>query len=120
MFGVPILYTNNFSQLSIRASIVQGSYNMTDLHDLLDEIIGDYTAEGIALKATSDFPAYYTTQIQLLKYITSKYQIGLVWQHLSTGARLHYSDYSGSIFTDLFVNSEAVGFKYGLFLIGEN
>ncbi|NQV49454.1 MAG: hypothetical protein HQ507_03095 [Candidatus Marinimicrobia bacterium] len=112
VFGlVPILYANNFSQLSIRASIGQGSYKMTDLHDLLDEIIGDYAAEGIALEATSDFPAYYTTQIQLLKYITPKYQIGLVWQHRSTGARLHYSDYSGSILIDIFVNSEAAGFK---------
>ena len=94
---------------SIRTRAGYGGYGMNDLKEWHRDIENG----SLPIASTSTFPAYLNLQIQFVNHSPDK-QIGLgfVWDHVSTGGRLAYSDYSGELQADQFLNAESIGALY--------
>ena len=95
---------------SFRARVGYGSYDMSDLKLLHQDLMSIYN---VPIKATSAFPAYYNWQIQFMNHSRDGLNgLGFVWGHVSTGGRLAYSDYSGELRSDQLVRAENIGGMY--------
>lgn len=102
---------------SIRARIGQGWYDMSQLKTLHQDAIK--LSSPLVLRSTSTFPAYLNTQIQFVNHSADgRTGIGFVWDHVSTGGRLAYRDYSGELRSDQRLRAEGIGLLYeGIFPI---
>jgi len=81
---------------------------MDDLKYYLDEILNIYP-EGIEGKVVSSFPPFMTSSLRIGKEIMPSIWLGAGYTFTSTGGRANYTDYSGSISTDLRAGSHRVG-----------
>ncbi len=64
----------------------------------------------LPLRSTSTFPAFLNTQLQFVNHSPDgRTTIGFVWDHVSTGGRLAYSDYTGELRSDQRLRAESVG-----------
>lgn len=109
------LYNNVQSQTAGRV-FVQGNYNfftMTDLKNFQQELLTDLTDQGLDAKITDSYPAYYGLKAGLLvpvtKYPAKEILVGGFIDFSATGARIHYSDYSGEVIIDQKVNAVSLG-----------
>jgi len=96
IFFVLILFLNNwgFSQdLEIGIWTGIGSYQMGDLKQMQTQLIQEINIDG--LQKTESFPVFYNFG---LNYEYSNF--GVFFRYESTGARIAYSDFSGSYFYD--------------------
>jgi hypothetical protein len=60
-------------------------------------------------KIISSFPIYSTGSVRILKQLWPMVRIGAGYSFTATGGRSNYTDYSGSINTDILANSHRVG-----------
>lgn len=109
------LYNNVHSQSAGRV-FVQGNYNfftMTDLKNFQQELLTDLTDQGLDAKITDSYPGYYGLKAGLLipikRYPSKEILVGGFIDFAATGARIHYSDYSGEIKIDQKVNAVSLG-----------
>lgn len=103
--------------ISLRARLMYNYYNLDDLKDLQQEGLRQFKERGVGISAVESFPPYWGTQLQALYYITKsdsqKFTIGLFYDFASTGARTHYSDYSGEIKYDYRLRAYTLGIVTG-------
>jgi hypothetical protein len=105
LFGFAI---QSFSQqknvIALRSGY--GWYNMSDLRELQKQF---YTEVNIPLEITDDFPPYLIFELNY-RHEFKNFFVGGFAGYKSTGARLHYADYSG----ELFVNQELLAYSLGV------
>lgn len=79
---------------------------MDDMKYYQEYILGTYPVEG---KVVTSFPAYATLSISAVKQLLPVVQIGAGYAYTTTGGRTNYTDYSGSISTDILASSHRLG-----------
>lgn len=115
LISLVCFYNNAHSQTAGRV-FVQGNYNffsMTDLKNFQQELLTDLTDQGIDAKITDSYPGYYGLKAGLLvpvtKYPSKEILVGGFIDFSATGARIHYSDYSGEIKIDQKASAISLG-----------
>ena len=106
---------SSFGQTSASIRIKGGwnTYAMSDLKSLQMSVVGIYRSNGLATKAVEQFPPYFSLQGQIAASVPGtkigKTNLGLLFEILSTGGRVHYRDYSGEIRFDQLLSGFAIG-----------
>jgi len=82
----------------IGLSVGYGTYSMQDLKLLNKEMTKQQ--QDVKLQTTSNFPGFAIFSLYTLLPVTNSFQLGGNFCLSSTGSRLAYSDYSGSLHVD--------------------
>ncbi len=88
------LYSNEF-QASYK--IGYGSFGMSGLRKMQNDIAWSYHLENISVAVVDEFPDFYTHDFSVSMSINPTINLGISIGFLSSGGKLHYSDYSGEI-----------------------
>ncbi len=107
-----------FSQegIKIKYNFGFGSYSMSDVKSVQEQIFYGFRSEGIGVRITEEFPSYFNHQVSLEKRISSKIALGSFISYQSTGGRIHLKDYSGEITSDQIVSNLAIGAILDIYL----
>ena len=109
LFGILILTTIVFSQataqLALEFQSQYCSFDMGDLRKLQDDL---FTSPVPMTKVTS-FPSYFGFKGAAMYMLQNNIQLGLSYSYTSTGGRVQYKDYSGSITGDQLTNATSIG-----------
>jgi hypothetical protein len=92
--------------LGLGAGLGLSTSRMNDLKYIQEYILGTYPVEG---KIISSFPAYTTGSVRIVRQVHPMVRIGAGYAFTATGGRSNYSDYTGSINTDILANSHRLG-----------
>jgi hypothetical protein len=92
--------------LGIYASIGVATMRMDDMKYLLESIIETYPVEA---KVISSFPPYTASSFGFMKRIYPHLKLGAGYGFTTTGAKANYSDYSGSLTTEITAVSHRLG-----------
>lgn len=98
-----------FHRLTFSASIARAGYSMDQLRKQQDNFQAEIPFDA---KMVKDYPAYYNVKGKVEFHISDKHTVGSYVESMSTGARLTYSDYSGSFYLDQLVSATHVGGLY--------
>ena len=85
-----------------------GSFQLKDVKAIQDKVLNTMSIYGA--KSTEYFPNHYT-QSAAIGYILGQHHFGVNGTFLTTGGRVHVSDYSGEYKTDILLS----GYRLGLF-----
>ena len=91
-----------------------GQYNMKELKELQSTITSP-----VKLHSVNSFPPYFFFKGSILIDI-KKIMFGFSWGHYSTGARDHYSDYSGEISIKQLIHADVYSFPIYLKINNED
>ncbi len=108
LFFSNVLSQEKTTPYSVRWRIGYYSFSMNELQTLNDEFIQDYQSYKIGMHQTARFPAYLGFMAEFY-FNTAKTPYGFFVEHTSTGSRLTYSDYSGSLTLDQLVRRNSLG-----------
>ena len=92
-------------KVGIAFNVNYGNYNMNEIHQFQDELIESFPVKA---KKMSSFPAFVGYDGRLFLAI-KRMNVGIVGSFNSTGSRISYSDYSGSIAIDQLAKLKALG-----------
>ncbi len=96
--------------MQIRGQVGYNYYSMKSLKTLAQFQRSSYQTWGIDAKIVQEFPSTPGFQLQAAIPFREYSLAGLVWDYASTGARIHYADYSGYAKTDMVITRQAFGF----------
>jgi hypothetical protein len=85
------------AQPSVSFKMGGGTYLMTELKGLQDEVLESFP---VPMKKISSYPPYVTYEVGVATQTPGSFFWGIIYGYGSTGARMSYSDYSGSILYD--------------------
>ncbi len=108
LFSSGVLSQEKAKPYSVRWRIGYYSFSMKELQTLNDEFIQDYQSNKIGVHQTARFPAYVGFMAEFY-FNTAKTPYGFFVEHTSTGSRLTYDDYSGSLTLDQLVRRNSLG-----------
>ncbi len=91
--------------VEISGAVGVGSYRMSDLKDWQNLLV---IINALPLEKTESFPVFVNFSGSI-SYHRKNLGVGLIAFSESTGGRLAYSDFSGSLFSDQLLSSIAVG-----------
>jgi hypothetical protein len=118
--GIFLLFTlyAGAQDLAVGAGYGVSTTRMDDMKFIQEYILETYPLGG---KVISSFPTYTMGSFNVVKQLYPLVRIGAGYATAATGARSNYSDYSGSINTDISANSHRLGawLSYA-FLSGEH
>jgi hypothetical protein len=100
----------NAQELGVVASIGVAGMQMEDMKYLLKSIMDTYPVEA---RVISSFPPYTSSSFGVLKRIYPHLKAGARYGFTTSGAKANYSDYSGSLTT----NITAVSHRLGGFIV---
>lgn len=99
--GVPVATAQRYWQrVDVAVNFGYATFRMNDLKDLQNDQLTYFPVQGA--KITNSFPGYMNIGIDAVFY-DSTYFVGTMFGHTSTGGRINYTDYSGSITMDQLV-----------------
>jgi hypothetical protein len=101
--GTTVTYSQ---KVGIEAGFGLATTRMDDLKYLQEYILGRYPIQG---KVISSFPAYATESVGIVHQLFPTVRIGAGYAFTATGGRTNYTDYSGSINTDILASSHRIG-----------
>jgi len=101
--GTTVIYSQ---KVGIEAGFGLAATRMDDLKYLQEYILGRYPVQG---KVISSFPAYAMESVGIVHQLFPAVRIGAGYTYTATGGRTNYTDYSGSINTDILANSHRLG-----------
>jgi hypothetical protein len=98
------------ARFSVEPRVGFGTYSMPQMKQLQQEI-----RRGLAVpaKITEEFPAYFNHGLALYYHLNEQSRISLFFESGSTGGRITYSDYSGSLVYDQLLQYKAFGSLIG-------
>jgi len=99
------------AQLTVSGAAGIGTFKMDDLHSLQNQILSQFPVEG---KITSSFPSYLFYQGSVKWIFARNYVVGLSYEYGSTGGRVYYRDYSGTLYSDQRLHYYQVNVDFGL------
>jgi hypothetical protein len=105
------------AQWSAGLSVGMASARMDDMKYLLDYFLDRYPVEG---KIVSSFPSWGNGTIGVEKKILPNMRLGGQYSYASTGGRSNYSDYSGSISTNVVAASHRIGARFAYEFLGSD
>jgi len=82
------------------------SVRMDDMKYLQEHILSTYPVEG---KITSSFPPFTSLSLIVFKQFYEQIRIGGGYSFSTTGGKSSYTDYSGSLFTEMSATSHRLG-----------
>lgn len=88
---------------------------MDDMKYLMDVILESYPVEGAII---TSFPPNFSGSVDVFRQFYPHFRAGGGYTYTSTGSRANYTDYSGSISTDMLVISHRLGVSVNYSLIG--
>jgi hypothetical protein len=88
-----------WQRIDVALNVGYATFSMSDLKDLQNEQMSYLPLDG---KITNSFPGYLNFSVEGVFY-DSSYFVGTLIGHTSTGGRINYSDYSGSVTMDQLV-----------------
>lgn len=94
-----------WQRIDLSVNVGYATFKMDDLKAVQEEDLSYMPVEG---KITNSFPGYLNFGIDAVFY-DSTYFVGVLLGHTSTGGRVHYADYSGSITMDQLVKMDYNG-----------
>jgi hypothetical protein len=97
------------AQVEISFSTGYGYYAMPKMIALQNDLAKQFI---VRPKTTSSFPPYWYYAGTINAELTSNISIGLSFAYGSTGGRISYSDYSGSITADQLLNYTSIGVPF--------
>ncbi|MBF8965079.1 hypothetical protein I0P70_17660 [Pontibacter sp. FD36] len=103
------------SSFSVMPRIGYGTFSMQGLKTVQE---GFKYQNDLGLEVVEEFPAYYQFGLQFRYNISERYAGGIVLETGSTGGRVAYADYSGSIRADQLVSYKSAG-TFSEYLIRE-
>jgi hypothetical protein len=103
------------SDFSIKFTLEQQNYAMSDLKDLQTSISSAFMNNGIPLRPVHRFPDDRIVSAHLLRN-SAIGRIGLSYGYASTGGRVHYADRSGEFAIDQIISNHAIGLDLDLLL----
>lgn len=103
------------SSFSVTPRIGYGNFSMQGLKTVQEGLI---LQNNLGLEVVEEFPAYYQFGLQFRYNISARYAGGIALETGSTGGRVAYADYSGSIRADQLVSYKSVG-TFSEYLIQE-
>lgn len=100
------------SQITVKYSVGYGSYDMSDMKDLLSSTRSAILdiVPGLDISTTDNFPGYVTHTFDL-GYRIQKHEFGITGSYLNTAGKISYADYSGKISSEIKVS----GYRGGIF-----
>ena len=91
-------------------SMGYSTYQLEDIKSIQQSMLNNY-----GLKDTDCFPGYIT-HTGALGFFTGHHHFGSKFSYLTTGGRLHRSDYSGSYTVDMIMNGYRLGAFYRYYI----
>ena len=110
IFTLVLSYPVSAQQINLTTGI--GSYAMTDLKDYGQNLLEYFPVD---VRYVEKFPPYWYYEISVSQPI-DKYYVGGVVSYGSSGGRVNYTDYSGSITMDQNVRYLELGVQSGVIL----
>ncbi len=107
-----IASANLFAQsgLSVGVRTSYNWFNQKEMKGLLHNSSKEISAEtGVDAKVTDNFPDFAGLGLSLNYSFSETFEAGLFLDYSSTGGRVHYSDYSGSVSDEYNISSYSVG-----------
>ena len=101
-----ILYSQSFSQTLIEFNSGYGTFLMTEMERFQERIVDSENLVPISI--TESFPAYYSYEFGINRDY-NRQNFGIRFNYSSSGGRLSYEDYSGSVRADQILKRYAVG-----------
>lgn len=100
-----LVVTTSFGQrywqrIDVAINFGYATFRMNDLKELQQDQAGYFAP--LKGEITNSFPGYLNLGVDAVFY-DSTYFVGFVFGHTSTGGRIHYADYSGSVTADQLV-----------------
>jgi hypothetical protein len=86
-----------YAQWEVSAGAGYGTFAMKDMHKLHELIL---TQSIVKSEVTDAFPGHIIYQAAVMYRFRRNHFLGLSYQFGSTGGRVYYSDYSGSLYSD--------------------
>ena len=105
-----LMSISSHGQTRLELSGMYSSYQMSSVRQFMNDFNEQVPVE---LKAVTDFPNYVGYKLSILNEINESLEVGLAISLNSTGARMHYSDYSGSIQLDNIIHVISIGIRGG-------
>jgi hypothetical protein len=96
-----------FSQMKLSFAMGTGTYRMTELRNLTQNAKNSFAP--FPAKVVDNFPSYYVYDLGLTMVFDNGFLIGGGFSFTSSGSRVSYRDYSGSLQFD----ATAKGLSYG-------
>jgi len=96
----------NAQELGIFASFGVATMQMDDMKYLLESIMDTYPVEA---RVISSFPPFTCTSVGFLKKMYPHLKVGAGYGFTTSGAKANYSDYSGSLSTNITAVSHRLG-----------
>lgn len=101
----------------VSVSLGGATFQMDDMKYLMDIILISYPLEG---EIISSFPPYFSGSVNILRQIYPHLRVDAGYTYTTTGARANYTDYSGTIYTDMIAVSHRLGASVNYSLIGSD
>jgi len=114
---VSTIAESNAQKSGLSVSLGGASFKMEDMKYLMDNILTSYPLEG---EMISSFPPYYSGSANYIRQFYPHLRAEFGYAFTSTGARANYSDYSGSLDTDMTAISHRLGASLNYSLISSD
>lgn len=96
---------------TLRGKVTYNYFSAGDLKDMQRRVLEGLLSFGLPARKIQSFPPYYGMQVQLLIPVADTMGInaGVFYESYSTGARVHYRDYSGEEKFDQILKGNSFG-----------
>lgn len=108
-----LLVYSAYGQGSLYVKTGVGWYNMREMQDFHAELPDDLI---VPAKIVNNFPATMVYELGYRQHSGEDWFSGLFFGYHSTGARIHYADYSGELKIDQIINGYRLGTQGGICL----
>lgn len=110
IFLIVVLPLFTAAQIQVTLNSGIGTYQMGELKTLQDNFLKSMP---VAAQVTASFPAYWFYELTATNEFKEKFLMGGSLSYGSTGGRVYYSDYSGSLWSDQLASFYSITTLFG-------
>ncbi len=99
-------FTIQAQRTGLQIAIGRASFRMDDMKYLQEYILSNYPVEG---KIISSFPSHNMVGVNLIRKPLPNIKVGVGYAFSTTGGKMNYTDYSGSLSTYIIASSYRLG-----------
>lgn len=115
--GVNAQSSGSAQKTGISASFGGASFSMDDMKYLQESILGSYPLEGAII---SSFPPYFSGSVHVVHHFLTHLRAGAGYTYTTTGGKTDYTDYSGSVETNMTAISHRLGVSVNYSIMGND
>jgi hypothetical protein len=118
LFLISLAHNSGYCQhVVVEGSVGYNFFDMETLKKIQSSTESSLKSSGIAAKSVESFPSYYNLQVGLWVKNHKALNFGVLYDYSSTGGRVDYRDYSGSITFDQTVSKHSIGIAYQVYIV---